>query len=332
MSVRREPPVRTVTIHGHERAYVMVGNGPAILLLHGVGMDHRSWLSTIDLLRDRYTVIAPDLLGHGRSDKPRADYSIAGYANAMRDLLTVLGIGTATVVGHSLGGGVAMQFAYQFPQMTQRVVLVAAGGFGRSVNPLIRFFTLPYSGVALRMLALDQVRQPLVGVIDYLGATGLPMTQDLHALAEAYDELADPDAQKAFLHVLRAAVDWRGQVITSLDRAYLAEHMPSMVVWGERDLVIPVKHARAAHAVLPGSRLAIFPDSGHVPHEDEPERFAEVLADFIETVPPSTHHPGVWRKALLSGPRPDTKPAKRSRTLRVVRDGEPAPQSPSAEG
>lgn len=313
----REPSVQYVTVHGHRRAYVMGGEGPAVLLLHGVGMDHQSWLPVFERLVPNYTVVVPDLLGHGRSDKPRADYSIAGYANAMRDLLTVLGVGSVTAVGHSLGGGIAMQFAYQFPQMTERLVLVAAGGMGRSVNPLIRFFTLPGSGLALRALGVNPVRKPLVEVINVLAATGLPMTHDLPALAEAYDDMADPAAQWAFLHVLRAAVDWRGQVITSLDRAYLAEHMPSMVVWGERDLVLPVKHARAAHEVLPGSRLEIFPDSGHVPHEDEPDRFAEVLSDFIQTAPSSTHHAGMWRSALLRGPRPRAQKGATAGTRRL---------------
>ncbi len=193
--------------------------------------------------------------------------------------------------------------------------------FGRSVNPLIRFFTLPGSGPALRALGWTPLRRPLIDLINALGATGLPLTQDLHAMAEVYDDLADPAQQDAFLHVLRAVVDWRGQVITSLDRAYLAEHMPSMVVWGERDLVIPVKHARAAHEVLPGSRLEIFPDSGHVPHEDEPDRFAEVLADFIETAPASKYHAGMWRAALMRGPRPRATTNSRRGTppkLRVV--------------
>lgn len=321
MSAITEPGLQFVTIHGYRRAYVMAGQGPAILLLHGIGMDHRSWLPVIDKLASHYTVIAPDLLGHGRSDKPRADYSIAGYANAMRDLLTVLRVRSVTVAGHSLGGGIAMQFAYQYPQMTQRLVLVAAAGMGRSVNPLIRYFTLPGSGLLLRAAAVSPIRVPLVDVITSVGSTGLPMTHDLHALADVYDGLGDPAAQYAFLHVLRAAVDWRGQAITSLDRAYLAEHMPSMVVWGERDLVLPVKHARAAHEILPGSRLEIFPDSGHVPFQDEPERFAEVMADFIETVPSASHKPGMWRQALLRGPRP-RKPKRpgASPALRVVTD------------
>ncbi len=304
MTARYEPRVQFVTIHGHRRAYAMAGKGPAILLLHGIGMDHRSWLPAMDLLSHRFTVVAPDLLGHGQSDKPRADYSIAGYANAMRDLLAVLGIGSVTVVGHSLGGGIAMQFAYQYPQITERLVLVAAGGLGRSVNPIIRALTLPGSGAALAVLTAAPVRGAAMTGLHLLHSTGLPLTQDLQGMAEVYEDLADPKSRAAFLHVLRAAVDWRGQVITSLDRAYLAEHMPSMVVWGNRDLVLPVKHARAAAEVLPGCRLEIFPEAGHMPHEDEPERFAEVLTDFVTTVPRSKHHPGIWRKALLRGPRP----------------------------
>ena len=144
-------------------------------------------------------------------------------------------------------------------------------------------------------------------------------------MTEVYEDLADPAQQAAFLHVLRAVVDWRGQMITSLDRAYLAEHMPSMVVWGERDLVIPVKHARAAHEVMVGSRLEIFPDSGHVPHEDEPDRFAEVLSDFIETAPAAQYHAAMWRAALMRGPRPRAARPKPARTatanLRVLDGG-----------
>ena len=102
------PEVQYLTIHGHRRAFVKMGQGPAVLLLHGLGCDHTTWLPVIRALARRYTVIAPDLLGHGLSAKPRADYSVGGYANGMRDLLTVLGIDKVTVVGHSFGGGVAM--------------------------------------------------------------------------------------------------------------------------------------------------------------------------------------------------------------------------------
>ena len=123
--------VQTRVVHGHRRAFVMMGRGPALLLLHGLGCDHTTWSPVIERLSRQFTVIAPDLLGHGASDKPRADYTLGGYANGMRDLLALLGIDRVTVVGHSFGGGIAMQFAYQFPQYTERLMLVAPGGLGR---------------------------------------------------------------------------------------------------------------------------------------------------------------------------------------------------------
>lgn len=297
-------PVQKVRIHGHDRAFVLAGDGPPLLLLHGVGMNHQTWLPVLRQLAERYTVVAPDLLGHGQSDKPRADYSIGGYANGMRDLLIYLGIPRVTVVGQSLGGGIAMQFAYQFPAMTERIVLVASGGLGRSVNPVIRALTVPGSGLALAAVTREPVRRLAIPLLVRLSRSGLPWTSDLHGLAEVYDDLADIHAQAAFLHVLRAAVDWRGQVIGMIDRAYLARWMPSLVVWGDKDLVIPVKHAFSAHELFPGSRLEIFPGAGHMPHEDDPERFVTVLTDFIDGTAAASYDPDVYRSLLRSGHDP----------------------------
>src|SRR3954447_26214231 len=150
--------VQYLTIHGHRRAYVKVGSGPALLLLHGLGCDHTTWLPVVAALSRRYTVIAPDLLGHGRSAKPRADYSVGGYANGMRDLLTVLGIDKVTVVGHSFGGGVAMQFAYQFPERTERMMLVAPGGLGPEVTAAIRAVSTPGFHQVMGALTVPGVR------------------------------------------------------------------------------------------------------------------------------------------------------------------------------
>jgi pimeloyl-ACP methyl ester carboxylesterase len=132
--LRREDdhPARFCTIHGYRRAFVCFGKGPALLLIHGIGDSSDTWQPVLDELGRHHTVIAPDLLGHGRSEKPRADYSIAAYANGMRDLLSVLELDRVTVIGHSLGGGVAAQFAYQFPERCERLVLVDSGGIGRS--------------------------------------------------------------------------------------------------------------------------------------------------------------------------------------------------------
>ncbi|MGN6331792.1 MAG: alpha/beta fold hydrolase [Motilibacteraceae bacterium] len=296
-----EPEVRTVMVHGHQRAYVTVGQGPALLLLHGIGCDHRSWLPVLDALGEHFTVVAPDLLGHGASDKPRADYSLGGFANGMRDLLTVLGIERATVVGHSFGGGVAMQFAYQFPERTERVVLVGSGGLGRSVNPLLRAATLPGSGPALAAATWPPVRTAVTAVADVAARAHLPWTDDLHGMTQVYQGLAEPAARRAFLHVLRAAVDWRGQVVTMLDRAYLADEMPLLVVWGRRDSVLPLKHARAAAAVIPGARLEVFDRSGHFPMLDEPERFAAAVTRFAASSSPSRHDRARWRELLVGG-------------------------------
>ncbi|MFE5700521.1 alpha/beta fold hydrolase [Rhodococcus koreensis] len=149
-----EPQLMFRTIHGYRRAFRMAGEGPALLLLHGIGDNSSTWAEIIPHLAENYTVIAPDLLGHGRSDKPRADYSVAAYANGMRDLLSTLGIDHATVIGHSLGGGIAMQFAYQFPQMVDRLILVSAGGINTDVHPLLRLAATPILNEALKLLRL----------------------------------------------------------------------------------------------------------------------------------------------------------------------------------
>ncbi len=298
------PEVHNLTIHGHRRAFVRMGQGPAVVLLHGVGHNHKTWLPVLRPLSRHFTIIAPDLLGHGQSEAPRADYSIGGYANGLRDLLALNGIRSATIVGNSLGGGIAMQFAYQFPQSTERLVLVGSGGLGRSVNPLLRGLTMPGGDIALKAATLPPVRIPAAAVMRKLHATGLPGTVDLQGLAEVYSALGRTDRRRAFHHVLQAAVDWRGQVITMLDRAYLAESLPCLVIWGEQDSVIPVKHAYAAHAVLPGSQLEIIAHAGHFPQEDAPEEFASALIDFILDTKPAKYESRKWVKALAEGPRP----------------------------
>lgn len=293
--------VQYVDLHGHRRAYLKVGSGPALLLIHGIGSRHETWLPIVERLAKHYTVIAPDLLGHGRSAKPRADYSIGGYANAMRDLLAVLGIERVTVVGHSLGGGIAMQFAYQYPQLTQRIVLVGAGGLGPEVNPVIPLCTLPGGGVGLAVLAAKPIRVVADRLLKAMHRTGLPFTADLKQLSVVYDDLGSRESRQAFRHVLRAIVDWRGQIVTMRDRAYLAQYLPAMVVWGQRDTVIPVSHAQVALSILPGAQLEIFPTAGHFPQADEPELFAEVLMEFIEATSPVRYDGRRWTRALRRG-------------------------------
>lgn len=294
--------VSFVTVHGHRRAYVKRGRGPALLLLHGLGCDHTTWDPVVDALARRFTVIAPDMLGHGQSDKPRADYSVGGYANGMRDLLTVLGVDRVTVVGHSFGGGVAMQFAYQFPERTERIALVSTGGMGPEVSPLIRAVTTPGFHQAMGALTLPVVRHVGATGLRLLSRSGVPAARDLGEVADIYDSFRDPRARHAIRHVVRAVVDWKGQIVTMSDRAYLTRAMPMCVVWGADDRVIPVSHAHHAAALAPGARVVVFPDAGHFAHKDHPELFVDTLVDFVDSTEPAAHTRTQWRRLLREGP------------------------------
>lgn len=278
----------------------MTGSGPVLLLIHGMGCDSSTWDSVIEPLAEHFTVLAPDLLGHGESDKPTGDYSLGGYANGMRDLLTVLGIDRVTIVGHSFGGGVAMQFAYQFPERTERVVLVSTGGLGREVSPLIRAMTLPGAGAALAIATARPWRPVVSATLQALSSTGWASTRDLGEVARIYESLAEPRSRAAVRRLTSHVLDWRGQFITMTDRTYLAQLMPVLVVWGRDDMVIPVAHAtHAARASL--SDVRVLDRSGHFPHRDHPQRFVELVTTFVADNPPAAYHRGRWRGMLRRG-------------------------------
>ncbi|OBF65079.1 hypothetical protein A5753_09615 [Mycobacterium sp. 852002-51971_SCH5477799-a] len=297
------PRLEFRTIHGYKRAYRIAGSGPAILLIHGIGDNSTTWNTVQAQLAQRFTVIAPDLLGHGQSDKPRADYSIAAYANGMRDLLSVLDIERVTIVGHSLGGGVAMQFAYQFPHLVERLILVGAGGVTKDVNFVLRWASLPMGSEAIALLRLPLVL-PAVQIMGRvlgaaLGSSGLG--RDLPNVLRILDDLPEPTASAAFSRTLRAVVDWRGQIVTMLDRCYLTEAIPVQIIWGTKDVVVPVRHAWMAHAAMPGSRLEIFEGSGHFPFHDDPARFIDVVERFVDSTDPAEYNQASLRELLRAG-------------------------------
>jgi pimeloyl-ACP methyl ester carboxylesterase len=289
------------TIHGYRRAFIRVGTGPTLLLIHGVGDNSSTWEHLLPFLALGHTVIAPDLLGHGASDKPRADYSVAAYANGMRDLLSVLGVDRATVVGHSLGGGVAMQFAYQYPERCERLVLVSTGGVSREVHPILRLAALPDADLLLPLVGYDVTRLAVRAVFLAFQRLGTDLGRDAADFLRVFDTLPDATARSAFVRTLRAAVDFRGQVITMLDRCYLARGMPTLLVWGAHDAIIPYDHALLAHAAMPGSRLETFENAGHFPHHSEPARFLAVLRDFLASTTPPSYSGEQWRDLLRRG-------------------------------
>jgi pimeloyl-ACP methyl ester carboxylesterase len=289
------------TVHGYKRAFVHTGSGPALLLIHGIGDSSDTWSELIPSLARTHTVVAPDLLGHGRSDKPRADYSVAGYANGMRDLLSILGIDRATIVGHSLGGGVAMQFAYQYPERCERLVLIATGGVCSEVHPLLRLAAWPNADFFLPLLQVSHVNRFGTRLFRLLQTLDSDFGRDADDLLRVFDALPDTTSRRAFIRTLRSVIDWRGQAITMLDRCYLAVGLPTLLVWGARDAVIPLDHGLIANRAMPDSRLVVFEQSGHFPHRSEPARFLETLHEFLRSTSPARHEQETWRELLRRG-------------------------------
>ena len=294
MSVRQ-----TIEIHGQPVTYHMMGEGPPVLLVHGITSSSRTWKSVMPRLSENHTVIAPDLLGHGRSSKPQGDYSLGAYASGMRDLLVALDVPKATVVGHSLGGGIAMQFGYQFPDRVARLVLVDTGGIGREVNPALRAAALPGAELVLPLLFSPTLHDAGLKVRNFLAGIGLHGSADVEGVAEGFASLTEADARRAFVNTVRSVIDPSGQRVSAADRLYLTRDIPSLIVWGDRDRIIPVSHADLAHELMPGSRLEIFPGAGHFPFNDDPDRFIRTLEEFIATTEEANLDQDHIRRILL---------------------------------
>ena len=296
--VREAATTRWAKVHGHDVAYRQAGEGPLLVMVHGIAGSSGTWVPVMPLLAERFTVIAPDLLGHGESAKPRGDYSLGAYASGIRDLLGVLGHERATVVGHSLGGGIAMQFAYQFPQMAERLVLVASGGLGKEVTPLLRALTVPGSEYVLPVVLRRELHD-VVGLAGRaLGRFGLRADPFLTEVWQAWARLTDVRAQRAFIHTIRAVIDIAGQRVSARDRLYLAHEVPTMIIWGDRDQVIPVSHGHIAHELIPGSRLEVVEGAGHFLPIERPELLDRLLRDFLAATKPANVSVARWQEVL----------------------------------
>jgi pimeloyl-ACP methyl ester carboxylesterase len=289
-----------ITIHGHRIGYRSAGSGPVVVLVHGMAGSSDMWQAVMPTLAEHFTVIAPDLLGHGESAKPRGDYSLGNFASAVRDLLVALGHERATLVGQSLGGGVVMQFAYQFPERCERLVLVSSGGLGEEVNLLLRLLTLPGADYLLPVACNDWVHDAGVTIAGWLRHLRLHVSPNVVQMWKSYGSLADGPTRTAFLHTLRSVVDASGQRVSASDRLYLASEVPTLIVWGDHDRMIPVKQGYVTHDAIPGSRLEIFEGSGHFPHCEDPKRFAAVLTDFMKTTKPAATSADFWGARIIA--------------------------------
>jgi pimeloyl-ACP methyl ester carboxylesterase len=276
-----------LSLHGQRIAYIEAGEGPPLLLIHGIAEAAWAWEAIIPALARSHRVIAPDLLGHGRSAKPRGDYSLGNQATLMRDLMISLDIDHASLVGHSLGGGITMQFAYQYPERCERMVLVASGGLGQDVTFVLRSLGLPGADLVAPLVLSATTRDALEGLGRWLGRRGVKSGIGQRAMWRGYSGLTDPATRAAFIATVRAVVDQRGQRVSAIERLYLAETMPTMLLWGEKDRIIPASHAVTAHEEMPGSRLEIVEGAGHFVALEQPERVANLILDFVATTEPA---------------------------------------------
>jgi len=279
---QQSPTRHNVRMHGETISYLRIaGTGPVIVLLHGVGSSAETWDTSIETMACRGAdVIALDLPGHGHSSSPRGDYSLGAMASTVRDLLDELDIDRCVLVGHSLGGGIALQFVYQFPERVERLVLVSSGGLGSETFPLLRAATLPGAELVLPVLTHHRTTAAVEWVaakLHELRITGAALPSDALTTLR---EIANPDKRTAFLATLRSVVDISGQRVSALAKLPAAAHVPTLLIWGDRDRVIPAKHGKEAHDLLPKSRLVIFRGAGHEPHRYDPERLAQLIADF----------------------------------------------------
>jgi pimeloyl-ACP methyl ester carboxylesterase len=288
---------RSVSLHGRRVTYAQAGSGPVLLLIHGIAGTYESWETVIEPLARAHTVLAPDLPGHGSSAPGGGDYSLGALAAGLRDLLAALGHARATLVGHSLGGGIAMQFAYQFPEATERLALVSSGGLGPEVSPVLRAAALPGADMFIAATAAP-ARAAGSALARGLAAIGLRPSADVAEVARGYASLAERERRGAFLATLRAVVGTEGQRVDAADRLYLTEGMPVLIVWGRHDRIIPVSHGESAHAAIPGSRLEIFDGAGHMPQLEAPGRFVAVLERFLAETEPAQLSSEQWRARL----------------------------------
>ena len=300
MTTQSDFQLKFVPIHGHDVGYRRAGSGPALLLIHGMAGSSRTWREVMPALAQGHDVIAPDLLGHGESAKPVGDYSLGAFASGLRDLLSLLDVDRVTVVGQSLGGGVALQLAYQHPELVERLVLVGSGGLGREVSWMLRALTLPGAELIMPLLFPRIVADRGDAVSRRIHRLGI-RAPHVAEMWRAYSSLSGAPDRRAFLRTLRGVVDPGGQSVSANDRLYLAAGMPTLIMWGDSDRIIPIEHAHAAHAAMPGSRLEVFEGVGHFPHVEAPDRFTEVLLDFLESTTPSDSHLSRYRE-LLSDP------------------------------
>ncbi|MDP4013614.1 MAG: alpha/beta fold hydrolase [Candidatus Nanopelagicales bacterium] len=283
VALAAEPGPRYVSLHDRDIAFrYWPGNGPTVLLIHGLGSSGDEWDLVIPHLRAAgHGVVAIDLPGHGNSARGREDYSLGATASIVRDLMDHLGIDRAILAGHSLGGGIALQFTYQFRERICGLVLVSSGGLGGEATGWLRAATLPGSGLVLAAIG----SRATVRSGDWLGRRlrrrGIaPRVLDPDSLAKLASFGHRP-TRMAFLATLRSVVDRSGQSVSALGKLTVVGDLPVLLVWGADDPTIPMSHAQNAIARLPHAKLVVFDSVRHEPHRDRPADLAALVVNHF---------------------------------------------------
>ncbi|MBB5867356.1 pimeloyl-ACP methyl ester carboxylesterase [Allocatelliglobosispora scoriae] len=283
-------------------AVTIAGRGEPVLLVHGLGGSRRTWRHLLPSLAATHTVIAVDLAGHGDSDEPGGDYSVGAHAAALRDLVVRLGYRRVTVVGHSLGGGIAMQFAYQFPDRVDRLVLIGSGGLGRDLTMVLRAATLPGSEIVVAGFSHlpGAVTRHLVPLMSRI--PGCVSRHDAAAVSDAIADLRHAGRRHTFIKTAQTVIDWSGQTIDATRHLTQLGDLPTLVIWGSDDRTIPPAHQSGIVKHLAHAHLAEIADAGHYPHETHTAAVLPLLQHFLATAPAARHTESRWRRRLILRP------------------------------
>jgi len=262
------------------RFWSLGDEGTTVILLHGIGASVEIWKRNIDALAQNHRVYAIDLVGFGLSDKPSVPTTFSYGAQFVRDFMEKQHIGRASLIGNSLGGGVSLQFAIQFADRLEKLLLVASGGLGKQVNLLLRLASLPLIGELL-------TRPTRKGTSRLLKQCTYDPALAADDLVELFYHFATlPGAQKSFLSTLRSSFNFWGMrphlVRSTLDNLATIS-APTLIVWGEQDRILPVAHAHVAEKKIPNARLHIFDACGHLPQLERPDEFNAVVLEFLRS-------------------------------------------------
>ncbi|TSA04992.1 MAG: alpha/beta fold hydrolase [Nitrospiraceae bacterium] len=280
----RHPP-RFVSVNQHRTAYIRHGQGPPVVLLHGYAGAIWNWEHQIEPLGRRFTLFIPDLIGQGLSDKPRVTYTPAFYTDWLCGFLDAVGVGRAAIVGHSMGAGLALSLALTHPDHVDRLALIS--GFPRGLldhiksSQLRRLHQLGSGwlfGLGYRLLGRRAFRKFIGGLVTDRNLVTPAVIE------RAYHLRKDCGKARPLWSSIQHVPDWENDYALRLGEV----RCPVQIIWGQQDRFIPCSAGEELHQAIPGSRLAVIPDAGHLPMWERPADVNRLITEFLTSLPSLT--------------------------------------------